>query len=248
MYPTENTMKIKLDISTNTLDKYADFVELHQNKRIVQDRRRNLKPSAIDEVTADDFWRAFLVGILTSQQRSGAGSGVEDLLNTELGLLSWDWCKCNPQKIVDILKTKKYAIRFPESKATYLIAGANFIEENWPTLYEKLQGLRSDQVGVAEERAVARYLQSFKGIGPKQSRNMIQHLGLSRYEIPLDSRIVKRLKELGFPVPLSSKALADEEYYCFVEDVLRDILCRIGVLPCIFDACAFGSFEKLAVS
>ena len=248
MYPTENTVKIKLDISTNTLNKYADFVNLHQNKRIVQDRQKNLTPAAIEEVSVDIFWRAFLVGILTSQQRSGAGSGVEDLLNTEVGLLSWDWCKCNPQKIVDILKTKKYAIRFPESKATYLIAGANFIEENWPTLYEKLQGLRSDQVGVAEERAVARYLQSFKGIGPKQSRNILQYLGLSRYEIPLDSRIVKRLKELGFPVPLSSKALADEEYYCFVEDRLRDILSRIKVWPCIFDACAFGSFEKSAVS
>lgn len=248
MYPTENTMKIKLDISINTLKKYTDFVGLHQNKKIVQDRRRNLKPSAIDEVTVDDFWRAFLGGILTTQQRSGAGSGLEDLFNTEVCLHSWDWCKRNPQKIVDILKIKRYAIRFPESKATYLITGANFIEENWPALYEKLQGLRSDQVGVAEERAVARYLQSFKGIGPKQSRNMIQHLGLSRYEIPLDSRIVKRLKELGFPVPLSSKALADEEYYCFVEDVLRDILCRVNVLPCIFDACAFGSFEKSAVS
>ena len=58
------------------------------------------------------------------------------------------------------------------------------------------------------------------------------------------SRIIKVLRELKFPVPLSSTALADEAYYCFVEDGIQEIMSRIGVFPCVFDACAFASFER----
>jgi len=43
------------------------------------------------------------------------------------------------------------------------------------------------------EREACILLQELKGIGPKQSRNLRQALGLLRYEIPIDSRIVKWL-------------------------------------------------------
>jgi hypothetical protein len=68
-------------------------------------------------------------------------------------------------------------------------------------------------------------------------------MGLSKYEIPLDSRMVKVLRELQFPVPLSAVALADEDYYCFIEDGIQNLMAEIGVYPCVFDACAFASFE-----
>lgn len=68
-------------------------------------------------------------------------------------------------------------------------------------------------------------------------------MGLSKYEIPLDSRMVKVLKALEFPVPLSAKALADESYYCFIEDGIQQLMAEIDVYPCVFDACAFASFE-----
>ena len=68
-------------------------------------------------------------------------------------------------------------------------------------------------------------------------------MGLSKYEIPLDSRMVKVLKVLEFPVPLSATALADESYYCFIEDGIQQLMKAIGVHPCVFDACAFASFE-----
>jgi len=77
----------------------------------------------------------------------------------------------------------------------------------------------------------------------KQSRNFIQWLGFSKYEIPLDSRIVKVLRSMDFPVPLSPKALADEEYYCFIEDVIQVVMQEVGEYPCVFDACAFASLQ-----
>jgi hypothetical protein len=46
------------------------------------------------------------------------------------------------------------------------------------------------------ERIVARVLdEQLRGIGPKQSRNLLQELGLTRYEIPLDSRVAGWLNE-----------------------------------------------------
>lgn len=239
-------MKIEWVISDHDLDNYRKFINTHTEKKIVLGRRKNLNPELIKEINVQDFWRAFLMGILTSQQRSGGGSGADALLDSEESILIWDFCKKNKSRLAQesapILK--KYKIRYPNKKPDYLQVGAEYLDKWWPELSLKINSLRSQKAGVREEREVAVKLQEFKGIGPKQSRNIIQFLGLSRYEIPLDSRIMRVLKELGFPVPLSSAALGDESYYRFVEDGLREILAKIDILPCMFDACAFASFEK----
>lgn len=65
---------------------------------------------------------------------------------------------------------------------------------------------------------------TFAGIGPKQSRNLLQSLGLSRYEIPIDSRITKWLNAFGFPFHLTADGLADRHYFAVVSKGIR-ILC-----------------------
>jgi hypothetical protein len=114
----------------------------------------------------------------------------------------------------------------------------------WGELRDALATIFSHTT-VKKERTVARLLQSrFIGIGPKQSRNLIQWLGLSRYEVPLDSRMANRLKKLDFPVPVAAAALSDEDYYCFVEDGLQLLMAKLNIYPCQFDACVFASFER----
>ena len=55
-----------------------------------------------------------------------------------------------------------------------------------------------------------------KGVGPTQARNLLQSLGLTWYEIPLDSRVVRWLRDrLGWNI--SMKSLIRPEYY---EDLL----------------------------
>ncbi len=50
------------------------------------------------------------------------------------------------------------------------------------------------------ERLAVRFIDDhYQGFGPKHSRNLLQGLGLSRFEIPIDSRITKWLNEFGFP-------------------------------------------------
>ncbi len=95
------------------------------------------------------------------------------------------------------------------------------------------------------ERKAARAVQSLlKGLGPKQSRNFWQELGLSRNEIPIDSRILKWCNStLNYHIPVSG--LADEQYSGELMDSIRELCQRSGITPCLLDAAVFASFEKL---
>ena len=94
------------------------------------------------------------------------------------------------------------------------------------------------------ERGAARFVdEKFKGFGPKQSRNLLQGLGLSRYEVPIDSRITKWLNEFGFPIRLTASALADRNYFEFVSDGFQRLAEACGIAPCVLDAAIFSSFD-----
>jgi hypothetical protein len=102
----------------------------------------------------------------------------------------------------------------------------------------------STHVSAEYEREVANFLaDELLGIGPKQSRNLLQALGLTRYEIPLDSRLAKWLNNFGFPIRLNATALADRHYYQLVSDGVQALCHAANVAPCLFDAAVFASFD-----
>lgn len=95
------------------------------------------------------------------------------------------------------------------------------------------------------ERKVATWVaENFAGLGPKQSRNFLQSLGLTRYEIPIDSRIVKWLRhDFEFPLAIGAAALSDPDYYGFVNDVFRDLCREAGTYPCVLDSILFSRVD-----
>ena len=102
----------------------------------------------------------------------------------------------------------------------------------------------SHHENLADEREVANFIDdTFWGFGPKQSRNLLQMLGLTRYVIPIDSRVLKWMNDIGFPIPSSSGLLAYRDYFEFIEDGLNELCSRAGIHPCILDAAVFGSFD-----
>jgi thermostable 8-oxoguanine DNA glycosylase len=122
----------------------------------------------------------------------------------------------------------------------------NTLEQGeWRILLGQLRSL--EKGGTREEEiAVVDYLigsKKFPGLGQKQSRNFIQWLGLSRYEIPLDSRVLKKMKEFGVSFVPQGLALSDKAVYLFIEDGLQQISRQLGVFPCELDACIFASFD-----
>jgi len=239
-------VEFKWVITTNHKKRYRDFIERYKEHTIVKKRiSRNVKHENLD-LSKASFWRTLVGCLLTTQQRSGKGTRIALFLESNDTLLDVNHC----------LRTKNLAEIAQKTlsqngiRRNNLIAGeienarAWLANHGWQSIKSHLDVI-SSRTTVEKERLVANFFQeNFKGIGPKQSRNLIQWIGLSKYEIPLDSRIVRVLRKLNFPVPLSSSALSDEKYYCFIEDGVQLIMSEIGVYPCIFDACAFASGER----
>jgi hypothetical protein len=95
------------------------------------------------------------------------------------------------------------------------------------------------------EREAAEFLAAhLKGIGPKQSRNLLRALGLSRYEVPIDSRVMRWLNDFGFPIELSATSLSVPKYFNLVSDVFQRLARSGGLRPCVLDATTFASFQR----
>lgn len=71
-------------------------------------------------------------------------------------------------------------------------------------------------------------------------RCFLRALGLTRFEIPIDSRLTDWLNKFGFPVQLSATVLADPSYYDFVSDGFQMLCAKSGVFPCVLDAAIFA--------
>ena len=107
-----------------------------------------------------------------------------------------------------------------------------------------MNGLRGHDDPQAERETARALAALLKGIGPKQSRNLLQTLGVTKYEIPIDSRITGWLNRLGVYPKLGAGALADSALYELVMDGLAGVCKQAGVYPCVFDAAVFASFEQ----
>jgi len=190
---------------------------------------------------------------LTSQQRSGPSSPISKFLLTKPFAISLKECAQTPdiERFVQQKLTSFGGIRFGPTIAKRLSNNYEILNSGeWERLehladeLERQRRLNPVPSHFDLERKAARYMQdTFSGFGPKQSRNYWQSLGLTRYEFVLDSRVLKWLQNLGFPLPLSSMALGEEDYYCFISDLLRDWCVRVSVLPCLLDAAIFSSFD-----
>ena len=136
-------------------------------------------------------------------------------------------------------------IRRTNSIARELSFNLAILEEgHWSQVFLVLRELRKKRSAKAERNAAAFIADNFKGFGPKQSRNLLQSLGLTRWEILVDSRTVKWLDEFGFPLHPSSSSLSDPEYYNLVVDGLQALCRKARIYPCILDAAIFTSFDQ----
>jgi len=195
----------------------------------------------------DEIWHRMLACLLTTQQRSGPKSAVTRLILTKPFPLAHDTC-CKEADVEAFTKkvlTTSGGLRRTNKIASELAADLRRLEDGlWKETIGVLDGLRPNQQVSAERQAADYFADHFAGFGPKQSRNLLQSLGLTRYEVPIDSRIIKWLNDLPFPLRLSAPALGDHQYYCFVMDGIQELCRACEVMPCVLDAAIFASFDK----
>jgi hypothetical protein len=246
---------MKFDISFQEVDNQAlvSFVKANQKRTFVVQRILRNVNGNIPSRSREDIWLTMAMCLFTTQQRSGPKSPISRFLLTEPFPLSLEECsKVNDIEKFIQQKIEAYGgIRFGPKIAKQMKLNYDLLSSSeWPTVDEFGNHLEEQRKSTpvpdhyAFERKAALYIQNtFSGFGPKQSRNFWQSLGLTRYEFVLDSRVLKWLRSIDFPLPLSSMALGEEEYYCFISDILRNWCIQTGVLPCILDAAIFSSYD-----
>ncbi len=239
-------MKLIWQIGKKDVKKVKAFFDRHKNNPFVKNRiSRNIKKSS-PKVTKDHFWEAMISCLLTTQQRSGPDSSVSKFICTKPFPLNFPICrsKTNLEKFVSNTITKFGGIRRANRIAEAVSNNLEWLENGgWQGMFKMLDSLKNDKT-IAVERESAEYIDDrLKGFGPKQSRNLLQTLGLTMYEIPVDSRIIKWLNYFGFPIKLSSGGLSDKNYYNFIQDGIQQLCERSDVYPCALDAAIFSSFD-----
>ncbi len=240
-------MRIIWEITDEDSQRALSFYEAQESNPFVKKRiERNINKVGV-ELSEAAFWQQMIMCLLTSQQRSGPDSPISRFMRITPFRLSLHVCKGVPN-LRGLVKKELLANgcgRMIDRVSTFISENFEVLERGkWglvSTAYEKL----GQQAGSSEEMLLARTISStLKGFGPKQARNLLQSLGLTRYEVPIDSRISKWLNEFGFPIKISVGALSDEEYYQFVSDGFQLLCKRIAVFPAVMDAAIFSSFDS----
>lgn len=204
------------------------------------------------QFSREEFWRVSLGCLLTSQQRSGPGSPVHRFLRRRPFMPALRTCSIQTvESTISEALTTFGGLRFAPTIARYAAVNFRRLEGgDWARIeeeFERLTTLRRREPNasdVDEERRAASFADTFLGFGPKQSRNLWQWLGLTRFEIPLDSRVIGWLNENRvFPFILSAQALNDENYYSYVMNGIQRLCASANLLPCVLDAAVFARDE-----
>ena len=225
--------------------KVKEIVTAPQNTFVSGRIAKNVKRHNI-EIDKNLILKRLIMCLLTSQQRSGPNSPIAVFLRRvpfplTIEIISTE---SNIEGYIKATLQQNGLNRFRNKIPNYFTTNYNRLcDSNWSILNDlaSLNGQASKEI----ERKIADNLSDmFIGFGPKQSRNFLQALGLTKYEIPIDSRITDWLNKFGFPVSLDSTALQDKGYYHFVSDGIQILCERANIYPCVLDAAIFSSIDN----
>ncbi len=223
-----------------------DFVKLHHNPFVARRISRNVNRQDV-RVDKDAILRQMIMCLLTTQQRSGPNSSVAIFLRkipfplTESAISGQQDIETFVRQTLKGNGLNRFIDKIPKS----FLYNFGILQTTGWTLLDALLVELNEDASIETERKMADHLHdTFSGFGPKQSRNFLQALGLTKYEIPIDSRITTWLNNFGFPITLSSSALQDRGYYHLVSDGIQALCSRAEIYPCVLDAAIFASFDK----
>lgn len=238
-------MEISWDISENDIQRVKAVLDENDNSFLKKRRERNVEKQNI-VINKNTVIKTMIMCLLTSQQRSGPNSVVGQFLINEPFLITAE----NIAQIDNIDNFVKQNLR-ENGLNRYINRISQFFaenigkiqNENW-IIIQDLNELKDNNSKQIERNLADRLSEKFDGFGPKQSRNFLQALGLTKFEIPIDSRIINWLNNFGFPVTLTSSPLGDKSYYHFVSDGIQELCEKAEIYPCLLDAAIFSSYDN----
>lgn len=234
------------EIEDQDIEKVRFFYEKWSADPFVRLRQRRNVESLRPRITKEKTWMALVGCLLTTQQRSGPGSAVKRILDTDPFPLNYSECsgKSDLERYARETLTSFGGIRRPPTIAQQISANYKILEDGlWHQLLSCVQTINGSNNPVLERKAAHCLAKHLHGIGPKQSRNLLQWIGASKYEIPVDSRITKWLNKNVLKYHLSSTLLSDHMYYDMVSDGVLLLCKKADLYPCMLDAAIFTSFD-----
>lgn len=225
-----------------------ELVKKQSNTDMVCERReRNLKYPK-PKVTKEVFWKEMVCARLTTLAKSGLNSPVEIFSRKSPFALSYNIMlqQQDLERFIHGKLTENKIGTHRQKISKDLVSNFNRLEGGeWDNTLKQCNRLISSTSRETEAEVAGYIKKTFQGFGSKQSRNVLQGIGLTRYEIPIDSRITNWLNDsLKFPFRVTPEALSDEHCYKFILDAIC-YLCEVcNVDPCMLDALVFDAQDN----
>lgn len=231
-----------MGFSKSVIRRYKKLIEENKSlPRVIERKKLNIDTPRKDlRIDEEIFWEKLVMGIVTSNVRNNAAFRKK---LKDSNILKYEVVKKELKDREGIAeRLKEYKIGRYQRNSTALMTNMERLDNNWQETERRLKTLQYDTT-LEKERKVAKYLADlYLQIGPKQSRNIIQMLGLSRYVVPLDSRMDETINEYGgIVLPEVQNPYSRENYYMDIEDQINDLCVELYIYPCFFDACVYWS-------
>jgi hypothetical protein len=247
-------MRLHIEIEDTDVARLKRAFEHWCEDELVQERMQLNVYEPGEKPDMNRVWTTMALALTTSQQRSAPGTPVWDLWCADPSPLSLKnveaWRPTIATKAAEFLKdwgvNRFYNRVGGFLEANYEKLFVNGASETLQQYVDTLWSLREqypdgDESVRDEEREICKKVLSLelKGIGNKQCRNWLQNCRLLRYELPLDSRVLKFLRPIMPDVPLEQDLLGYASYYHFIEDTVQELCACVGLFPCVADAVMF---------
>lgn len=239
-------MKLIYQVEAEDVQRVKEFYNSQKDNSFVKNRISRNVYKNISPYSKDLFWFSMISCLITTQQRSGPYSAVTNFILIKPFPLNYAACLRNENlKSFASEILSHYGLRRGNTIGQEIEDNYLWLDNGgWITIEGNFKHLNDNQNASEERKSAEVIMKNLKGFGPKQSRNLLQFLGLTKYEIPVDSRITKWLTDFGFPIKLSANALGDKDYYNFVLDGFQKICDMSGIYPCEMDAAIFSSYDE----
>lgn len=232
-------MEINWSINDADIKKITDFVNQKSNIPHVTNRiDRNVNSQGL-LINRDTILQSLFYSLLMPNQKNSVNSQITAFFKNIQFSMQYLSIINLPDIKAHIFETsKKHGITLDINKEPeYFADNFKLLESsNWTLLDMLIKKLCQKEAKKAE-REIADYVDTmFKGFGAVEARIFLQYLGLTKYEIPIDSVVSDWLNDFGFPVRLSVTALQDRNYYHFVSDGIQLLCNKANVYPCVLEA------------
>lgn len=231
-------MEIAWNISDEDVKKVVDYVNQQSSDQISNRIARNINFQGL-LINRDTILHSLLYSLLLSNQRQESFSHITSVFSDIRYKLQYLTIIKEPDKqnyVSGIIEKHNISLAIKETP-DFFASNFDLLEAtNWELLDRLIKKLCIKESKKAE-REIADHINSvFKGFGPYEARVFLQTLGLTKFEIPIDSFVSDWLIKFNFPVEISPTALQERNFYHLVSDGVQLLCKNADVYPCVLEA------------